>query len=335
MIQLYKTLGGIKKMNLFWPVYKNLEKEFLALANYIHIDDSQMKVYSMHIADLIIRTCVEIESISKELYFKLGGCPEPVDEDGKKRDLYFDTDCLNLLEQEWHISKKQITVSCSSLFLSKDENTILTPLHKAYKRGTSGSKWQQVYQAVKHNRVNSLKRATLSVLINALGALYILNLYYRDEIIDIGRMYLSDKTFDNRVGSDIFSVCYFSATGLFMSTVMDDSCISNTNMEELEKAIYVHKYTDDTFIQMHENFCRDYKITLENFEKSKVIADFLKNNPDYTGKSINEICMVAGGQQLMLSIVSTRYSRSDLQSTKSEAKLNKHKDIYPHLDPIE
>ena len=28
--------------NLYWPVYKNLEKEFLRLADYIHFSDDQL-----------------------------------------------------------------------------------------------------------------------------------------------------------------------------------------------------------------------------------------------------------------------------------------------------
>ena len=56
--------------------------------------------YSMKIADLLIRTTVEIESISKELYFREGGT-KPDD-----KDLYFDTDCLALLESKWSLSKK-------------------------------------------------------------------------------------------------------------------------------------------------------------------------------------------------------------------------------------
>lgn len=52
----------------------------------------------MHIADLIVRCAVEIESLSKELYCRWG-IMEPVDSEGNKRDLYFDTDCLALLEQ--------------------------------------------------------------------------------------------------------------------------------------------------------------------------------------------------------------------------------------------
>lgn len=60
-------------MNIFWPVYKNLEAEFLKLMYYIHIDDSQLNVYSSKIAELLLRTVVEIESISKKLYSENGG----------------------------------------------------------------------------------------------------------------------------------------------------------------------------------------------------------------------------------------------------------------------
>ena len=68
------------KNNLYWNVYKSLERELLALAEIIHIDDKQLDVYSMKIADLLIRTSVEIESISKELYFREGGT-KPDDKD--------------------------------------------------------------------------------------------------------------------------------------------------------------------------------------------------------------------------------------------------------------
>lgn len=84
--------------NLYWPVYKNLEKKLLKLAECVHFADDQLNVYSMHIADLIVRCAVEIESLSKELYCRWG-IMEPVDSEGNKRDLYFDTDCLALLEQ--------------------------------------------------------------------------------------------------------------------------------------------------------------------------------------------------------------------------------------------
>ena len=82
----------MSKLNLFWPVYKNLEKEFLNIADYIHFSDDQTDVYSMHIADLIVRCSIEIEAISKELYTQIVGETSPIN-----KDLYFDTDCLDLL----------------------------------------------------------------------------------------------------------------------------------------------------------------------------------------------------------------------------------------------
>lgn len=320
--------------NLYWPVYKNLEKEFLKLAEYIHFSDDQLNVYSMHIADLIVRCSVEIESISKELYCEIGGNMSPVDKEGNPRDLYFDTDCLELLERKWKLSKKQITVSAINLFLADNQNTILTPLHKANKRGTSGSKWKQAYQAVKHDRRNSLKKASLGNLLQALGALYILNLYYKDEKTDIGRIYLRNHDFDNRAGSEIFAAFSCQATAISMSTHVNDSCIFAIKEDDIDKAIFILKYDDISYKEMHKNFCLDAKITEQNFNSSKEIAEFLTNHPEYIDKSINEICIAAGGKNLLLKIISFRH-QTQQKDTRMEAILNKHSDIYPELFPLE
>lgn len=57
-------------INLYWPVYKNIEREIVELSNQVHFDDSQLTVYSVKISELLIRCVVEIEAIAKELYFK-------------------------------------------------------------------------------------------------------------------------------------------------------------------------------------------------------------------------------------------------------------------------
>lgn len=316
-------------INLFWPVYKNLEKEFLQLADYIHFSDDQTKVYSMYIGDLIIRCSIEIEAISKELYFNLGGNPSPVDANGNKRDLYFDTDCLNLLETKWMLSKKQLIVSASTFYFSDDTNRILAPLHKANKRGTSGSKWKQAYQAVKHDRKNSLKMASIENLLHAMGALFILNLYYKNETFSIGRVYRSNNEFDNRVGSDVFSVFTYKATGLKMSPCMDDSCIYEQPDNDLNKSIYIIKYDDVSFKEMYESNLKDSEITLNNFKNSPEIEKFLIENPDYKIESINKTCLDAGGDNLLRRIMSFRYTRNN--DTKTEAIINKHSNIYPTL----
>ena len=135
---------------LYWQVYKNLEREFLALADTIHINDSQQEVYSMKIADLLIRTVIEIEAIAKELYLANGGAVVPDEE------MYFDTVCMNHLNTLWNLDAKVVMVVSPNIYFEKDENKILRPLHKAHKRGTSSSDWNKAYQAVKHNRVKEL-----------------------------------------------------------------------------------------------------------------------------------------------------------------------------------
>lgn len=320
--------------NLYWPIYKKLEKEFLELAEYIHFSDDQLDIYSMHIADLIVRCAIEIEAISKELYCLLGGSTELTDSEGNPRDLYFDTDCLELLEQKWHLSKKQISVSAINIYFSEEKNQTITPLRKANKRGTSGSKWKQAYQAVKHNRKKSLKKATIENLLYALGALYILNLYYRDERTDIGRVYLSDHIFDNHVGSDVFLAHYCSATGLSMQLHLDDSCITPALGDELDKSIFIIKYDEKSYKEMHKNYCWDNKKTTERFNNSPIIKKYLEEHPEQSGKTINEICLAAGGFRLLQQIIYLENSAAE-KNLRMEAMLNKHCGIYPELFPLE
>ena len=135
------------KANMFWQTYLNLENETLEVAKYIYItdtttkldnrsktvknieDERQLLTYSSYIADLLVRCCVEIEAISKEMYYDNGGT--------KARgsiDLYFDTDCIALLNQKWNLSNKVVMIVASNFNLLKDENRNLTPLNNADKR---------------------------------------------------------------------------------------------------------------------------------------------------------------------------------------------------------
>ena len=88
--------------NLFWHVYQNLEKELLEIGDTVLVVDKQLDVYSVRIAELLVRTCVEIESIAKELYFANGG-PKY-----REQHPYFDRDCLGYLNEQWKLSKKKV-----------------------------------------------------------------------------------------------------------------------------------------------------------------------------------------------------------------------------------
>lgn len=184
-----------------------MEKEVLQIADYIHIDDRQQDVYSMKIADLLVRTVIEIEAISKELYLLNGG-PELPDQD-----MYFDTVCLKYLDYIWNLDSKEVLVVSPVFYFEDESNKTLRPLHKSMKRGTSSSDWNKAYQAVKHNRAKELNKGSFKHLIHALAALLVLILYYRDDIIS-GIKLGKEKEIDCSFGSSIFAVKVHSPRGL-------------------------------------------------------------------------------------------------------------------------
>ena len=79
----------MKKSDIFWQTYLNLEKEAVEISKYIFFTDevlingkngitvqscdTQLQTFSPYIADLLVRCCVQIEALSKELYFDNGG----------------------------------------------------------------------------------------------------------------------------------------------------------------------------------------------------------------------------------------------------------------------
>lgn len=185
--------------NLYWNIYQRLEQGLIELTDVIFIDDNQINVYSMRIADLLMRTCVEIEAISKKLYVDNGGTIL----DEKK--MYFDKVCIDLLERRWLLSKKVVFVTCPTLYFNDDSNKILTPLLHANNFRSNSADWAVAYQAIKHSRINNLSQGNIKLFIRALAALYILNLYLRQQIIDLDRDPVGSGI-DWGLGSKVFSV---------------------------------------------------------------------------------------------------------------------------------
>ena len=61
-------MGVTNNVSIYFPVYKKIEKEIQELASAIYFCDEQKNVFSLDIADLIVRCLVEIESIAKDIY---------------------------------------------------------------------------------------------------------------------------------------------------------------------------------------------------------------------------------------------------------------------------
>jgi hypothetical protein len=281
-------------MNIFWNIYKNIERELIEISNIIHIDDNQLSVYSPKITELLIRTVVEVEAISKELYFKNGGNKK------NNNQLFFDTDCIDFLEKKWLLSKKKVIVSAPNFYFSDEDNRVLTPLKRANKRGSSSSKWLIAYQAVKHNRNNSLSKGNLKNLIGALAALYVLNIYYKDLDFLLGRDY-NGTNFDNSLGSSLFSVeihtnedVEFSVDNrLYKKNANYDECIYIIEPTQEAKNIFLDfakKYLEETLhrkletvldrilISRKENITSEEIITItEEIREDKSIGQKILN----------------------------------------------------------
>lgn len=203
----------MKKSDIFWQTYLNLEKEAIEVSKYIFFTDevlvngkggivaqscnTQLETFSPHIADLLVRCCVQIEAISKELYFDNGGTKARGDSS-----ILFDEDCLKLIDIKWQTHNKTVMVVAPLFNFVKDENRILKPLKEAHKR--QGTYWEKAYQAVKHDRYSSLHKGNVKAFIHALAALYLLNLYYRND--SWVTKYQDISKLDYSMGSAIFTV---------------------------------------------------------------------------------------------------------------------------------
>ena len=203
----------MKKTDIFWQTYLNLERELVEVSRCIFITDvktvikngaettiscnTQLETFSPHLADLLVRCCVQIEAISKELYFDNGG--EKIRGDNT---ILFDEDCLKLIDKKWETHNKQVLVVAPFFNLTKDENRLLRPLKEAHKR--QGTYWEKAYQAVKHDRFTSLCLGNVKALIQAMAALYLLNIYYRNESWMVQFQDIAKQ--DYSLGSVLFAV---------------------------------------------------------------------------------------------------------------------------------
>lgn len=256
----------MKKQELFWQTYLNIEKSIVDLSRYIFFTDviisnqdgaeveqscdSQLKTFSPYIADLLIQTCVQIEAISKELYFDIGGV--------KKRgdiSLFFDEDCLKEIDIKWKTHEKRVMITTPLFNFTKNENIILRPLKEAHKR--QGTYWEKAYQAVKHDRYISVSKGNIKALLHAAAALYLLNIYFRNEKWTVS--YNNVSKVDVSLGSLIFSVESPTVGQLW-----------NDNMPIKTTSPYIVVYKDEYY----------KKIKSEMEEENKALQDYWLKQPE-------------------------------------------------------
>lgn len=312
----------MNKADLFWQSYLNIEKSVIELSHFIYITDvkmnskcvespysGQLEVFSPYISDLLVQTCVQIEAVSKELYYSLGG-PKPRGDTS----IHFDEDCLKEIDKHWDAGNKVVLVVSSSFYLTKEENTILRPLENAHKRG--GAYWNRAYQAIKHDRYNSLAKGNLKALLQALAALYLLNLYNRNDTWTTSVEGV--KKLNMGLGSKVFAVKQPKVEQLWYG-----------NNPIVSDSPYIVKYKDENYkkikdIQDEENRA------LQNYWKSqpelkdplfqKQLEDAYKRNERVMG--IWELCKFRLNKKIPHSLPFEERKRILLNSTEWKSSIH-------------
>lgn len=295
-------------MNIFWPVYKNLESEFSKLMYHIHIDDFQKNVYSSKIADILLRSVVEIESISKDLYVANGGI--------KTSYIRYDEDAIKFLNKKWLLDKKTVLISSTNCFFTNKE---ILPFVKNETRTGKSNKtysWNNSYQNIKHDRAKNLKYGNIKYLFDSMAALYLLNLYYSDLTFDLDKDAKGISLSPN-MGSNIFSVIISAYSG----HNGNDAYIKGDDFEK--SVFYINQTAETSKILFDSMKAFNAKLNELALLHPKVLV-FLKNND--ISKIKENWLWEALGQEEYVNLLRQAQCFAPLNSkqVKYEAVLNKN-----------
>ena len=249
---------------IYFPVYRRIEKEVQELTSAIYFCDDQRGVYSLDVADLIVRCVIEIESLAKDIY-RLENETEPENPGA----------CLKWMDKKWEISKKKVVI-ISPYFHFKKMKYFFPFDYK----NKSEEDYYSIYNAIKHDRVKNIKKATIYALVRSLGALYLLNVYFKNDRLQLQDDYYGahiDKTF----GSDIFSVDVAPCKDIVMLSSEKENnpeqCVYRIIRKESEYAFalsFKHQFGEvksTSLVMVNKEFqeyaaaCVDKGITMEQF----------------------------------------------------------------------
>ena len=194
---------------------------------------------------------------------------------------------MEYLNNCWCLEWKLVQVVSPELYLEKTENRILAPLKNAQYRSPKSPDWNQAYQAVKHDRANSLVQyGRLLFLLKSLAALYILNRYNKDvQYLGYDEMFVSSV--DLSFGSSLFSVKMHRIHGL----PNDGHYVVSS---DYDNCVYIQDYEPSSH-QAALGVIEEVKQKVSEITKGK-LTDKIRQmtndgeNPDLTQEGISKMC---------------------------------------------
>lgn len=213
------------RSQIYFQIYQKIEEEVLELSSAIHFVDENLDVYSIKIADLIVRISIEIESLAKDI----------VTLETKKEMSVGDS--IKWLNKNWDLPKKKVIIN-SPYFYFGENIMNFQPFN--YKNKDQND-YYSTYNSIKHHRNECLHKATLYILIRALGALYVLNMNYKKDEIYLGDD-IRGANMDKSGGSKIFN--FYVAQNeyeapLIKYSIEEEVCIYKINKYEGDYAFAI------------------------------------------------------------------------------------------------
>jgi hypothetical protein len=178
----------------FWRQYVLLQERFLEIIGHVDLSEKNLETYSDSLVEFIRSGGGEIDSICKTL---LPGDPDDRSNMDRWRDF---------LENTYELSSVSLLVPRFGSYVRPFR---MFALGKA-------PVWWDAYNAVKHRRATNFERATLRVALDALAALFVLNLIKLREFFDHWRQTgrISPRPYDEGLFHDIERLFYVRGTGI-------------------------------------------------------------------------------------------------------------------------
>ena len=178
----------------YYTIYHSVEREVLELSTYVYFSDDQLNVYSTKIADLILRCVTEIEAIANDIYRNENGTnPDHV------------STSIKWINAQWNLENKRVKIYAPEFHFCEAFSPCFAPFLYV---NDSVDDYVSAYNAIKHDRIKNRGKASVSILIRALAALYILIQYSAntDLIIEKKKARSGGEALDKSFGSDIFEL---------------------------------------------------------------------------------------------------------------------------------
>lgn len=99
-----------------------------------------------------------------------------------------------------------------------------------------------MHNSIKHDRMKNISNATVSIMMRALGALFLLNLYFSKRVIVLEKDYYGEKI-DRTMGSNVFHIfvapCEDEVVVNSYKTIDPITCVYKIVRDEPQKGIKI------------------------------------------------------------------------------------------------